>query len=114
MTPSGDAHSFRFLLHDATFQAHIGDLLPSWNSLLQFSDFLQQARGAMNVPPEIIQAVWDASLVLENLGLIFGFDFCATPSNSVSADVGWTADNPSTSAAVHPTPTDASTNLPSP
>ena len=77
VTPSGDAHSFRFLLHDATFQAHVSDLLPSWNSLLQFSDFLQQARDALNVPSDIIQAVWDASLILENIGLVFGIDFSA-------------------------------------
>ena len=100
VTPSGDARSFRFLLHDATFQAHVSDLHPSWNSLLQFSDFLQQARDALNVPSEIIQAVWDASLILENLGLVFGIDFCATPSNNAPSDVGGTMDNPSSAAGV--------------
>ena len=96
-TPTGDPHSFRYLLHDDTFQAHVGDLLPSWNSLLQFADFLQQAREALNVPAEIIQAVWDASLVLENLGLVFNIDFCAPQSNTAPADVGGTLDTATTS-----------------
>ena len=103
-TLAGDPHSFRFLLHDATFQAHIGDLLPSWNSLLQFSDFLQQAREALNVPAETIQAVWDASLVLENLGLVFNIDFCATQSNAVPADVGGNSDNASSYTPSWPNP----------
>ena len=100
VTPSGDAHSFRFLLHDATFQAHVSDLLPSWNALLQFSDFLQQARQALNVPDDILQAVCDASLILENIGLVFGIDFCATPSNNAPSDVGGTTDNPSSATGV--------------
>ena len=98
-TPTGDPHSFRFLLHDVTFQAHIDSLLPSWNSLLQFSDFLHQAREALNVPAEIIQAIYDATLVLENLGLVFNIDFCTTQSNAAQADVGGTADNASSSTA---------------
>ena len=92
-TPSGNPHSFRFLAQDDTFQAYVGDLMPSWDTLLQFSDYLHQVRGTYDVPQEILDAVWDASLILENLGLIFGIDFLQTPSNTVPADVGGTADN---------------------
>ena len=98
ITPTGNAHSFRFLAHDATFQAHVGDLLPSWNTVLQFLDYLHQVSSSMNVPAEIIDAVWDASLILENMGLIFGIDFCVPHSNAAPADVGGTADTTSPAA----------------
>ena len=91
-TPAGNAQSFRFLVHDTTFQAHVDELLPSWNTVCQFLDWLNQASSAMSIPTEIIDAVWDASLILENLGLVFGIDFCTRNSNTAPPDVGGTAD----------------------
>ena len=75
-TPSGQGHGFRFLTQDATFAAYVMDLQPVRNTLLEISDYLHQD-ASLEVPPEILQAIWDCTLVLENIALVFGIDFMA-------------------------------------
>eukprot|EP00435_Cladocopium_sp_Y103_P021705 s2094_g5.t1 len=68
-----DLRSFTALLHDPAFEPFVPMLETCWSHVLTFCDWLH-AQYNEQAHPEIFEALNDATIILENVALIFQID----------------------------------------